>query len=417
MRILITGQTFNHAVNGQAIFTVNLAEGLARHNHDVLVLAPSEQGSAYHTQYHRFQISAVWSVQLNFVHPDVFYTPFPGKAVRNIFDAFRPDVVHINDHYPLSRAVLRIAQRYKVKAVGTNHFMPENLAPYIPGVSKFKPGFDRMLWQWMLEVFNRLDVATAPSKTAASILLQQGLQIPVYPISCGVDLERFRPDPSLDRRTYRKRFGLDPERVLFLFVGRVDGEKRLDVLLRALHQMERDDVQLAVAGKGAVRDELETLAGKLNLGSRVRFTGFVRGEELPALLNCADIFVMPSEAELLSIATLEAMACGRPVLAARARALPELVADGVNGYLFRPGDATDAAGYMAFLADHPERWPGMGTASLEKAQSHSLDNTLHSYEMIYGALLAKAKIAHPQVGLRSGRLVKRRFEHTANPLD
>jgi glycosyltransferase involved in cell wall biosynthesis len=105
------------------------------------------------------------------------------------------------------------------------------------------------------------------------------------------------------------------------------------------------------------------------------------------LLNSVDIFAMPSEAELQSIATLEAMACGRPVLAANARALPELVEHGVNGFLFRAGDVEDAAQWMARLADQRERWAVMGAASLAKVRPHSLSNTFRRYRELYRSLL------------------------------
>jgi 1,2-diacylglycerol 3-alpha-glucosyltransferase len=82
------------------------------------------------------------------------------------------------------------------------------------------------------------------------------------------------------------------------------------------------------------------------------------------------------------------MACSRPVLAAQAVALPELVSDGVNGLLFKPGQVADAARCMAWLADHPGRWSDMGAASLEKARSHSLDNIVHQYELLYEQVLA-----------------------------
>jgi glycosyltransferase involved in cell wall biosynthesis len=111
------------------------------------------------------------------------------------------------------------------------------------------------------------------------------------------------------------------------------------------------------------------------------------------MLNCIDIFTMPSEAELLSIATLEAMACARPILAAEAVALPELVSDEVNGYLFKPGDVTDAAKHITQLADHPERWAAMGKASLERAQAHSLENMVTHYEAMYTAVLEGLSIA------------------------
>jgi 1,2-diacylglycerol 3-alpha-glucosyltransferase len=366
---------------------VNLAEGLARNHHEVVVIMPSHLVAPFRTERNGVTLEGLRAVPLTVARPDVFHAPFSSRAVKRIFRRFQPEIVHIQDHYPLSWAAYRAARRSGVRVIGTNHFMPENLAPYLPLAARLEPAYDWALWRWMLSLYNRLDVVAAPSRTAAAILKEAGLWAPVFPISCGIDTNRFRPDPSVDRQAIRQRYGLETGKVMFLFVGRVDGEKRLDVLLRALGLLDRQDVQLAIAGRGGGQARLEALADSLGLGPRVRFTGYVPDADLPALLNSADVFAMPSEAELLSIATLEAMASARPVLAARARALPELVADGVNGYLFKPGDPRDAARAMALLADHPERWQSMGAASLERARPHSLDNTLASYQKLYQVAL------------------------------
>ncbi len=175
---------------------------------------------------------------------------------------------------------------------------------------------------------------------------------------------------------------------IFLYVGRVDEEKRLDVILRALQRLKRDDIQFCVAGHGAALGKLKKMAQELDLGQQVHFTGFVPSEDLPGLINSCDIFVMPSEAELLSLASLEAMACGRPMLAANAVALPELVTDGVNGYLFQPGDDADAERCMEKLADQPELWADMGAASVEGAQPHGLDAILERNEALYEMVLS-----------------------------
>ena len=235
--------------------------------------------------------------------------------------------------------------------------------------------------------FNSLDVVTAPSSTAAEIIRSQGVHVPVYPISCGVSLARFHPDAAVDKKALRLRYGLDPERKTFLFVGRVDREKRVDLLIRAIKILARKDIQLTVTGTGAALPMLKALGHRLQIEDQVRFTDFVPASDLPGLLNSAEFFAMPSEAELLSIASLEAMASGLPLLAARARALPELVTDGLNGYLFKPGDAADAARCMALLADHPENWAKMGATSLEKVVPHDIENVLERYEELYTQLL------------------------------
>ncbi len=393
MRILIAGTANYPASNGQAVFTQNLTEGLARLGHEVVSVLPSETGSPYSATRSMVRIEALKSANLNRIRSNVYFSLFSEGAIQRIFESFGPEIVHVQDHYPLSRDVVQVAQRRRIRLIGTNHFMPENLAAYVPVISRVSPVYRRMMWKWMLEVYNRLDLATAQSHAAAALLRAQGLHVPVYPVSCGIDLKRFRPDPGVDRRAIRLRYGLDPERTVVLFVGRVDREKRLDVLLEALYLLPRDDIQLAIAGRGAADKGLQALADRLNLGDRVRFTGFVPGEDLPALLNSADLFAMPSEAELLSIATLEAMACGRPVLLANAVALPELASDGVNGYLFRPGDAADAARCLALFADDPASWRQMGLASLERARHHGMESTVERYETLYKGLLDGAYTA------------------------
>jgi glycosyltransferase involved in cell wall biosynthesis len=266
--------------------------------------------------------------------------------------------------------------------------MPENLGPYIPAPLGLRSLVYQAFWRHMLALYCRLDAVTAPSRTAAAILHRQGLAKPVYPISCGVDFERFRLQPQVKRAEIRQRYRIDENTTAFLYVGRVDGEKRLDVLMAALKLLDRQDIQLVIAGKGAALEATRQMAQQMGLGRRVVFTGHVPAEDLPALLNSADVFTIASQAELLSIATLEAMACARPVLLARSQALAELVIDGVNGFGFRPGDPADAARWMAALANQPESWPAMGQASLELVRPHRLENTLRLYEDIYEALLA-----------------------------
>jgi 1,2-diacylglycerol 3-alpha-glucosyltransferase len=390
MRILIAGTTYYPAVNGQAIFTLNLAEGLARHGHEVIMITHSMREKPYKIIRNGVKIFGVRSISLTRWNPGAYLSLFPGEPVHQVFRSYKPDVVHIQDHYPISWSIANLGRKYAVPVAGTNHFMPENLAPYMHGVSWFKPGFNWVLWKWMLSLYNHLNVATAPSRTAAEIMRKNGLRIPVFPISCGVDQQRFRPMPDIDRQAMRRRYNLNTDRYTILFVGRVDGEKRIDLLLHALRLIDRNDIQLAIAGRGAAVSTLKKLAHDLNLGNRVQFTGYIPDADLPGLLNSVDVFAMPSEAELLSIASLEALSCGRPILAANAQALPELVDNGFNGYLFNPGEARDAAKAIERIINQQDRWPEMQAASLDKVRTHSLDYTLKRYEQVYELMLSGA---------------------------
>ncbi len=389
MRILIAASSNYIAFHGQAIFTRNLAEGMVRNGHQVLVASGSDRGHPYREHINGVDVEAVRALSLRMIHPDSYLPLFPSAAARGILDAFLPDIVHIQDHYALGRAMVLAARRRGIGLVGTNHFMPDNLAPYVPLVSRFKPLFNWVLWHWMREVFDRLDAVAAPSQTGAEMLRKAGVRPPVHHISCGVDTSLFRFDPSVDRLTWRTRYRIDPNRKVFLFVGRVDREKHLDVIIRAVGLLNRDDIQFIVAGNGAARASLMRQVQELGLEQKVRFTGYIPDSDLPSTLNSIDVFTMPGEAELLSIASLQAMACARPMLVADAVALPELVTADGNGLLFRPSDVEDAARCMALLADHPERWPAMGAASLERVQPHSLGKIVNRYEDLYRSIPAR----------------------------
>jgi 1,2-diacylglycerol 3-alpha-glucosyltransferase len=387
MRILITGSTYPPCFNGQSIFMGHLAEGLAQKGHQVRALFPSNLQHAFLDTNNGVERQGVRALSIGGMHVGVYYPIFPHAAIDQMFSQFKPDVVHIHDHYPMSVIIMNRARQRGIKVLGTNHFLPENLAPYFPLYRIARRFSVWAMWTWMKVTYNQLHLVTAPSHTAAEILRGVGLRPPVVPISCGVDLNIFNTRYASEREAIRKQYGLPLDKPVVAYVGRVDGEKKLDVILKAIKLSGCNDLHMMLVGRGAAMDEVKRMVHDLGLMERVHFPGFIAAEELPRVLNAADIFTMPSEAELLSIATLEAMGCGLPILAARSKALPELVDQGINGYLFEPGNAEDAAHYIKELVQHPEKRPEMGQASLKKVQHHSIQNTFDQYEKVYQDLI------------------------------
>ncbi len=396
-KILIAGQTYYRCDNGQAAFTLHLAEGLAQAGHQVLVLAPSDTGWPYRRQRRGVTLQTVPTLDLGH---NLNVTALAGHVVTQTLLEFQPDVIHLQDHYFLSRAVLRAAHQHGFTVVGTNHFLPENLVENMPVPAWGRSSAIRWLWHNMLSVYNQFAAVTTPTPTAVAILRQQPLHVPVQAISCGIDVERFRPRPSLDRAAMRRKYGLSPDKRVFLYVGRVDREKGLAVMVKALAALPSDEAQFVVAGKGSYLAELQQLIEELGVSRQVVCTGFVPDEDLPLLLNSADVFVMLSHAELQSIATLEAMASGLPVLAANARALPELVTTGVNGVLVAPDDVADTQRGLLTLLNSQSRWAEMGTASRAKAQQHARSSSIQRYAEWYQQVSNSAIKPRPVFGWR-----------------
>ena len=129
---------------------------------------------------------------------------------------------------------------------------------------------------------------------------------------------------------------------------------------------------------------LKAQAEKLGLADRVTFTGLISDEELREVYLKTDLFVMPGTAELQSLVTLEAMSASTPVVLANAMALPHLVNDGVNGYLFVPNDSDDLAQKITTIMRlSPEDRAAMGAASHAMVARHGLQATLDTFEDIY----------------------------------
>jgi glycosyltransferase involved in cell wall biosynthesis len=391
MRILLCGHTYQPATNGAAVFMASLAKGLAAAGHQVTVLAPSRRWQPEEIDLGAVRLVGIRSLRLPAISPPVRLALWPGRDTLWAMRRIQPEVVHLFDHYPLSRAALAAAGRLGVPVLGSNFFLPANIMPPHFGLPVGRALLERLLWATVRAVLDRTDLLTTPTESGATILHTQGLRPPVVAISCGVDLERFRFLPALDRAAVRRRYGLEATRPLVLYVGRLDPEKRLDLLLRAVALLPRDALQIALAGRGRQQASLQRLTARLDLDDRVQFIGFVPEEDLMLLLNSADAFVMPGEAELQSLATLEAMACARPIIAANACALPELVREGENGFLYRAGDAFDLAQALQRWLEQRSRWPALGAASLAIAQGHDRRETIRRYEEVYAGLVRRGQ--------------------------
>jgi 1,2-diacylglycerol 3-alpha-glucosyltransferase len=206
------------------------------------------------------------------------------------------------------------------------------------------------------------------------------------PISCGIDLERFKP--TNDGLYLKRRFAIPTNKPVLLYVGRLDKEKRIDMILRALPDILRvTSVHLVLAGIGKEKQKLEELTEKLGIQKAVTFAGFVPDEDLQNIYGIADLFVTAGVAELQSIVTMEALASGLPVVAVNAMALPELVHDGENGYLFSDGNSQMLAEKVIAILSNQAMRVRMSKKSLEIIKDHDIDKTIEKYESIYTEII------------------------------
>ena len=379
MKILITADTYPPDVNGSAQFARRLARGLVSRGHDVHVLAPMPTAGGSRTMTdggiteHRIRSRKVPT------HSS-FRLCLPWEVfadVRRVLAEVRPDVVHTQCHYILGRLVAWEAQKRRIRLVGTNHFIPENIEPFLPFPRWFVLGYRRVSWWDLARVYGRCDVITAPTPLAVETMVAHGVADRALPVSNGIEVGN-----------YERHRGEDLERPghpVVLFCGRLAVEKNVNELIEAVALIPREkNVHAQIVGEGEQLDSLVSLAHERGVADRVHFLGFLPDDQLRLVYLRADVFCQPGTAELQSLVTLEAMSASAPVVLANARALPHLADEGVNGYLFEPGDPRDLAEKLQRVLDAPEQQRrAVGRASHRMVARHSFAKTLDTFEALY----------------------------------
>lgn len=388
MRIIIGSESFPPNISGVAVSAQALAANLAQEGHQVWVIAPSPDRRQFCEQHEAgFSVFRLKSVP-NPLRKGFRVTSWPGKAVGEIVAQIKPDVVHLHDPVAICKNLLKSAKRQNIPVVVTNHFSLEYLLSYARFLSPLHPLMRRMLMAHLARFYNQCDYVLCPTETVGRSLQEMGVTKPIVAISNGVALERFysyRPPQAI-----RLQYHL-PSNPLVLYVGRMDKDKNIETLLQAAPKVVKEsNCHFVLVGDGTLLGKFKNMVDRQNLGRFISFLGSIDhdSEELPAIYQASSVLAIPSAVETQSIVTLEAMASGLPIVAADSGALPELVKDGVNGFLFRPNDAEEAAEKIIRIIRDPMLARKMGEESLRAVAAHRIEESFrkikNTYEKVTG---------------------------------
>jgi glycosyltransferase involved in cell wall biosynthesis len=392
LKIVVASDLYRPSRGGTETTTENLARGLVKLGHEVLVIAPGPSLSATKMvpDDEGQRILRVRSYPI-FILPNLRLSLRPFKVISTYLDEFKPDIIQVNNHYAMGKALIRYGQKHNIPVVVGCHFMPESFVFNLRRVSKWLYETIRMAWwRHIARVDNNATAVIGPTETAVGYLKTAGLNIQTKAISNGIDLVANHP---IDETIAAMRQELKlPERPTVLYIGRLSAEKQLDVLIEALAKAHPTlDAQLVFVGDGLARAFLAKTAQKLGVGDRVIFAGYLpKAEQKLDYLAAAELFAIPSTVELQSIVTLEAMACGKPITSVNEGALPELVHAGRNGETFAMRDSDGLAKIWEQLLPDKAKLDKYGAESLAIAQHHNINDMPQNYANFYRELLARA---------------------------
>ena len=388
MRIAYICQSYPPMISGASIVVQRLAEGMAMRGHVVLVMTASEKGEAYTEEFCNLKVKRLRAFQ-NPLRVDQSFSLWDRNRISTEFKEFKPHILHLHDPLSLGMAGLVTAHRLQIPVALTLHQVPRFVSAYLPNVPALQSTVESGLWSYGRWFLQQCEKVIVPSYAIAEEIHSHDIQRPDV-ISNGVDLHTFSPNPPDpgERETLCLRYGLDPDLPVVLHAGRLDMDKQVNLVIRAAAQaINQVGAQLLIIGDGRQRDELIELCANLGIGKICHFPGFVETNgDLPGLYRLAAVFVTASEIETQGLVILEAMASGLPVVAVKATCIPELVQEGVNGFLSQSGELEQMSAQVLRILMSPDRAKEMGRVSRALTQEHSIDRSIENHEVLYQSL-------------------------------
>ena len=322
---------------------------------------------------------------------DIPAIPIPGRSeyrlpialparVRRDLQEFNPNVIHLSSPDIVGHRAVTWARRNKIAAVASVHTRFETYLAYYH-LQIFEPDVRAILRRF----YRRCEVVMAPAESTAAILRAQRMNRDIAIWGRGVDRDQFNPERrSLE---WRRSLGIDDEEMVIAFLGRVVMEKGLDVFAEAILALIDRGVRhrVLVIGDGPARPWFEE-----QLPDAI-FTGQLTGDDLARAVASSDVLLNPSITEAFGNVTLEAMACGLPVIAAEATGATNLVRHGVTGTLVGGAEPEEMADALAAYAEDSELRRRHGEAGLAVAKTMDWDTINSSVVRVYMHAILKRR--------------------------
>lgn len=368
MRVLWWTHDFWPSIGGIQVIGAELICGLHRRGFTLSVVAQGDEGLPERDDFHGIPL-ARFPFHSTLANRDLETMSELIAQLRAHVEEFRPDLVHLHClTYP---------------AFFLERVVPADSAPLLITRHAFlERGVERS--GFALELLRRADWVACCSKAVLEEIrrLVPDIQARSSAILNGLAPPDLTPPP------------LPTGPPVLLAIGRLAAQKGFDLAIDAMGRLRErfPDIRMVVAGDGPVRDELERHASEAGLADRVEFPGWLPPSRVPHAIAASTAVLVPSrDEEGFGLVALQAAQLGRPVVAARSGGLPEVVAEGETGLLFRPGDADDLARAVTTLLAEPGLAQELGTAAVARARRcFGSERYLEDYDRLYRRLAPRS---------------------------
>ncbi len=381
LRIAVFTETFLPKIDGVVSILCLMLKWLNELGHTVVLFGPAGGPS----EYEGARIVGIGGPRLPY-YPEL-QANIPGPRIWEEVQHFQPDLIHLVNPVLLGLPVLGYAKRLGVPCLASFH---TDLARY---ATHYGLGFlETTIWHYLRSIHNCAHLNLCTSTFMRDDLRSRGFQRMRW-WRRGIDTELFSPGARNLAMRARLTAG-HPNEFLIVNVGRHSPEKGLKEIRE--HIFPTQGVRLAFIGGGPSHNALK----EHYRHTATVFPGYLRGVELVNAYRCADAFIFPSTTETFGLVALEAMACGVPVIAAKAGGVVDTVIDGVNGYLYDPAQLEQIGPLVQRLRQEPVLHANLAQSAIAHAQSRNWRTTMDQLVDYYYTAIRLFKIS-TQIWIRN----------------
>ena len=373
MRIALFSDTFEKGYGGVTVYVRDLAKYLRRQKHDVKVfvwdsknLTPEER-----------EICATFPA-INIIKTIKGRAGLCPLRLIKEMRKFSPNIIHNHSMFTMGLHAILAAKKLKIPLINHYHTYLEQYLNHLPNILRTNEKIAVRVIQKNTKIFLKSSsLVIVPSQAIKKYLKKIGVRKKIKVVPFGIDLKKF----SAAKKRHRK--------FTVLHVGRLAKEKNVcDIIAPFAEFAKRKNVVLKMVGKGCEQENLKYLVKQLKLANKVKLLDWVSRSKLPEIYNSADIFITLSKSETFGIVILEAMACGLPIIGAKATAIPELVTDKKNGFLVNKNNKKYIVEKLNELFYKKNLRKKMAINSLLTAQKYEKDKVFHELENIYQEVIS-----------------------------
>ncbi len=392
MKIVFFNDSFYPGQDGVITHITVTAQQLLALGHEVMVVAPNNNlGIDEQDIKNKLNIETVLIPSVSsFISPAFrIGAPTPRSLVR--VKKFNPDIIHVHSPASAGLEALFIAKLLKKPLVATLHtYFMEPEAFTIIGLKQESGAtkiLNKAMWQYAKKFYQSARAIVTPTRYLAKDLKKRWQKSRIELVSNGIDLSKFRNHSN--RLQLRKQYQLQDNFVI-LSVGRLSYEKNLNLLVTAFAKIlsKYPQLKLVFVGDGPSKKNLQFCSNALGISKSVLFIGAIAYQELVAknYYSLGDIFVTPSTFENQSLAMMEAMAAGLPVVAPKVKAMPEII--GKAGILVKPNDVSSLANAMVKLYTKPKVYQQLAKETQSRSENFAVEKTVTQLLKLYSSLLS-----------------------------